>query len=138
MLDRYVNARIHKSLLVLWGAVGLVLLIACANLSGLLLARTAARSKEIAVRLAIGADRTRITRMFVAQGAVVLAAGLLLGLGGAIALGRILRSQLFGVQPADPVVLAGMTLAFALCGLAAIAWPSRAAGLVDSVAALKD
>ena len=96
------------------------------------------REREIAVRLAIGADRTRITRMFVAQGAVVLAAGLLLGLGGAIALGRILRSQLFGVQPADPVVLAGMTLAFALCGLAAIAWPSRAAGLVDSVAALKD
>jgi hypothetical protein len=96
------------------------------------------REREIAVRLAIGADRQRITRMFVGQGAAVLAAGLVLGLGGALALGRVLRSQLFGIEPADPVVLVSMTIAFAACGLLAIAWPARAAASLDSASALKD
>ena len=96
------------------------------------------REREIAVRLAMGADGRRITRMFLGQGAVVLAAGLMLGIGGALGLGRILRAQLFGVQPADPAVLLGMTIAFALCGLAAIAWPARAAAAVDSATALKE
>jgi ABC-type antimicrobial peptide transport system permease subunit len=96
------------------------------------------REREIAVRLAMGADRKRITRMFLGQGALVLAAGLVLGIGGALALGRVLRAQLFGVQPADPGVLAGMTIAFAACGLVAIAWPARAAASLDSATALKE
>ncbi len=96
------------------------------------------REREIAVRLAMGADRRTITRMFVEQGALVLSAGLILGIGGALALGRVLRAQLFGVASADPVLLAGMTLAFAVCGLVAIAWPARAAASLESAAALKD
>ena len=86
------------------------------------------REREIAVRIAMGADGRRITRMFLGQGAMVLAAGLILGIVGALALGRMLRAQLFGVQPADPAVLPGMTIAFALCGLAAIAWPAQGGG----------
>ena len=54
------------------------------------------REREIAVRLAIGADPARITRLFVRQGAVILLAGLALGVAGAIAAGRALESQLFG------------------------------------------
>ncbi len=96
------------------------------------------REREIAVRLAIGADRRTITRMFIGQGALVLGTGLVLGILGALALGRVLGTQLFGVEPADPVVLAGMTAAFALCGLAAVAWPARVAALLDPAAALKD
>jgi putative ABC transport system permease protein len=96
------------------------------------------REREIAVRLAIGADRRQITRLFVRQGAVVLSIGLVIGLGGALALGRVLRAQLFGVEPTDPVVLAAMTVAFALCGLAAISVPARAAASLDSAAALKE
>jgi putative ABC transport system permease protein len=96
------------------------------------------REREIAVRLAMGADRRRITRMFVGQGALVLGAGLVLGIAGALALGRVLRAQLFGIEPADPAVLAGMTVAFALCGLVAIAWPARAAASLDSANALKE
>jgi predicted permease len=96
------------------------------------------REREIAVRLAIGADRDGITRMFVGEGVKVLGAGLLLGLGGAVALGRVLQSQLFGVEPADPIVLAGMTVAFAICGIIAVAWPARSGASVDSVIALKE
>jgi predicted permease len=96
------------------------------------------REREIAVRLAMGADRRLITRMFLAQGSVVLIVGLVLGVAGAVGLGRVLQAQLFGVEPADPTVIAGMTAAFALCGLIAIAWPARTAASLDPANALKE
>jgi hypothetical protein len=60
------------------------------------------REREIAMRLAIGANRRMITRMFVRQGGLVRSAGLVLGICGALGLGRVLREQLFGVAPVDP------------------------------------
>jgi predicted permease len=96
------------------------------------------REREIAVRLAIGADRGAITRMFVRQGAVVLSAGLAIGVAGAVALGRLLRAQLFDVRPEDPALIALTTVAFAVCGLLAVAWPARAAAGTDPAAALKE
>jgi ABC-type antimicrobial peptide transport system permease subunit len=95
------------------------------------------REREIAVRLAMGADGGTITRMFVKQGAIVLTAGLIVGVAGAVALGRVLRAQLFGVQAVDPSVIATMVLTFAICGLLAVAWPARAAASTDPASALK-
>ena len=89
------------------------------------------REREIAIRLAIGADRGIITRLFLQQGASVLAVGLMMGVGGALLLGRLLETQLFGVRAADPVAIALVAVSFAVCGLAAIAWPARAAASVD-------
>lgn len=96
------------------------------------------REREIALRIAIGADRRAITRLFLRQGSSVLAAGLLLGVGGAIGLGRLLQSQLFGVRAADPVVIGAATVAFAACGLLAVAWPARQAAQTDPAAALRE
>jgi predicted permease len=95
------------------------------------------REREIAVRMAIGAGRAQITRLFVRQGAVVLAAGLTLGTIGALAAGRLLESQLFGVTARDPLALAGVVGAFGLAGLLAIWWPARRAAATDPAIALR-
>jgi predicted permease len=84
-LKDFVSGSLRRSLIVLWGAVGLILLIVCVNLSNLLLARAAARSKEFAMRSALGAARSRIVRQLLTESLVLSAAGAILGLGLAFA-----------------------------------------------------
>ncbi|MDR3741797.1 MAG: ABC transporter permease [Terracidiphilus sp.] len=79
-LKDYVTGRLHRSLVVLWAAVGMILLIACVNLSNLLLARAAARSKEFAMRGALGASRTRILRQLLTESLVLSCTGAVFGL----------------------------------------------------------
>lgn len=85
-LKDYVTGKLRRSLLVLWCAVGAILLIAGVNLSNLLLGRAAARAKEFAVRGAIGASRGRIVRQLLMESLVLSGGGAILGLGLALAL----------------------------------------------------
>ena len=80
-LKDYVSGRLRRALVVLWCAVGMILLIACVNLSNLLLARAAARSKEFAMRGALGASRARIVGQLLTESLILSGAGALMGLG---------------------------------------------------------
>jgi predicted permease len=92
-LKEYVSGKLRRSLIVLWCAVGLILLIVCVNLSNLLLARAAARSKEFAMRRALGAGRARLVRQLLTESLVLAGAGAVLGLGLAFAILSYLAHQ---------------------------------------------
>ncbi len=79
-LKQYVSGKLRRSLIVLWSAVGMILLIACVNLSNLLLARAGARSKEWAMRGALGASRARIIRQLLTESLMLSISGAILGL----------------------------------------------------------
>jgi predicted permease len=79
-LKEYISGKMRRSLIVLWCAVGLILLIVCVNLSNLLLARAATRRKEFALRVSLGAGRGRLIRQLLTESLVLSGAGALLGL----------------------------------------------------------
>jgi predicted permease len=92
-LKDYVTGKLHRSLIALWFAVGTILLIAGVNLSNLLLARSAARAKEFAMRGALGASRGRIVRQLLMESLVLSGGGALIGLGLALGVIRWLAHQ---------------------------------------------
>ena len=114
-LKHYVTGKLRRSLFVLWGAVGLILLIVCVNLSNLLLARLASRSKEFAMRSALGAGRTRLIRQLLTESLVLSAFGAILGVATAIAVTFYLAHQGSIVLPLlNTVRVDGAALAWTL------------------------
>ena len=93
LLKEHVSGKLRRSLIMLWCAVGMILLIVCVNLSNLLLARAVTRSKEIAVRSALGAGRIRLIAQLLTESFVLSAAGAILGLGLAYGITSFLAHQ---------------------------------------------
>ncbi len=114
-LAEHLNGSVRKPLLILWGAVSLVLLLICANVAGLQLARSSARSGELALRAALGAGRARLARLIVGESLLVALAGGGVGVLCAYWLIESLRAApALGLPSPDAVQLNGAVLAFGL------------------------
>ena len=116
---------------------GLSLLLACIGLYGLLSYEVARRTREIGVRMAMGARPSDVLRFIVGQGIALSAAGAILGILGALGVTRYLASLLYGVRPFDPLTFLAVALLLALVALAACYIPARRASRVDPMVALR-
>lgn len=123
------------SLTWLFGAVGLVL--AAVGLYGVTAYGVQQRTSEIGVRMALGASRGSVVAMVLRGAFAQVGIGLALGIPAAIGAGHLLASQLFGVRPWDPLMLAWATLLLGLAALIAAVIPARRALQVDPMTALR-
>ena len=112
-------------------------LLSVLGIYGVIAFSVAMREQEIAVRMALGCQRSRLILLILSSGAKLAAVGCGLGLLGAVAASRLLRSFLFEVSPFDPSVLALSAIAMLLLALAASALPARRASSTDSMLALR-
>jgi putative ABC transport system permease protein len=136
------NAR--RSLLVLWVAVLAVLLIACANVAGLLLARAVGRQKEVAIRSALGGSRARLMQQFLAESVLLATLGGILGVALSYSAGRFVVAASQGAVPRlsglqmDGRVLAFTAIACVLTGIAFGLAPALSALRIDLNSSLKE
>jgi predicted permease len=117
---------------------GLALVLACIGVYGVLAYAVAQRTREIGVRMALGARPLDVTRMIVTRGLQLGVLGLAAGIGLAFVLGRLLESLLYGVKPVAPAVYAVTAAALLLIALLACVIPAQRAARVDPVVALRD
>jgi putative ABC transport system permease protein len=133
------QSRQPRFLAVLLGAFGAItVVIALVGLYSVLTFTVATRRREIAVRVAIGASRRQIWQGIAREGVVLIAGGLLAGVGVSLVLARGIASQLFGVTPFDPAAYAGAAILFGSVSMLAIYAPAMRAARLDAAEALKN
>lgn len=120
------------------GVAGVMsLLLSAAGLFSLLSFVVSERTREVGLRMALGASQRAVLGMVLGKGLTLMAIGLAIGVTGAAALGRLLSEMVFGTEAVDPWVLGGGSLVLLAVGLAACYWPARRATLVDPMVALR-
>jgi predicted permease len=129
------DPRFRVLLLGSFGTLGLVL--AAVGIYGVISCSVSQRTREIGVRMAMGAQRPDILRLVVGHELLFSLAGIGIGAAGALALTRVLRTLLFEITPTDPLTFAGVTITFVLVALAASYVPARRAMRVDPMVALR-
>lgn len=120
----------------LFGVLGLML--AAVGLYGVLAYMVEQRTSEIGLRMALGADRTRVTQLVLRGAFAQIGIGLAIGIPAAIGAGKLMNNQLFGVKPWDPIMLALAALMLGLAALLASAIPARRAAGVEPMVALRN
>src|SRR5208282_3432177 len=113
------------------------LLLATAGVFGVMAYSVSRRTREIGVRVALGAARSDVLRMVLGQGLRTIFIGMAIGIAGSLALTRTVESLLFGVTPTDPLTFAGVTLLLIAAAMLACYIPARRATRVDPMVALR-
>jgi putative ABC transport system permease protein len=127
--------RFHALLLSLFG--GLALVLAAVGIFGVISYSVSCRTRELGIRMALGASPGTVRRMVLLEGLRIAASGVAIGLVAALALTRFLKGQLFGIGATDPYTFAGAAIVLPIVALAACYLPARRAMRVDPLVALR-
>jgi len=129
--------RTSFALVMLAIAGAMALLLGVAGIYGVIAYSVAQRTREIGIRIALGAQNREVTGMFVRQGAMLAAIGIVFGIAAAVALTRLMSSLLFGVKPYDPVTYIGVSFGLVMAAVLASYGPASRATSIDPVEALR-
>jgi putative ABC transport system permease protein len=135
MYDSISAARLRTQLLTGFAVVALVL--AVVGLYGMLAYSVMQRSREMGIRIALGAQAGAVFGLVLRKGVMLVVIGIVLGVAGAMATTKLLSAQLFNDAPNDPTVFGGVAMALALAGVAACVVPARRATKADPISALR-
>jgi putative ABC transport system permease protein len=128
----------HRTSMLLANAFGgVALFLASLGIYGVLAYLVAQRTREIGIRVALGSTSAGILRLVLREAFELVAIGLILGVAGAASLQRAVASEIYGVRPLDPLVLASVMALLAIVALAACSVPARRAIRVDPIVALR-
>ena len=131
------TAQRRFTMLVLGVFAAIALVLAMVGVHGVLSYTVAQRTREIGIRMALGADRESVRGLVLGQGVRLVLVGLGIGVAGALATARLLSTLLYGVSPSDPATLGAVALGLGAVALVASWMPARRAARVDPVAALR-
>jgi putative ABC transport system permease protein len=120
------------------GFAGMAALVAMLGIYGVTAYAVQQREREVAIRMALGAGRSAVVQLFLRENALVVSAGVMLGIAGGLAVGRVLEHRMFGVEPFDLPVLAATATLMAAASMAAAWAPARRASRKDPAVALKE
>jgi len=133
--DQVRNMRIYMLLLGIFGAAAVIL--AATGIYGVMAYSVAERTRDIGIRMALGARSSDVLKMIFSQVGRLIGVGMAIGVAGAVALTGLIKSALYGITATDPVTYAGVSLLLVLVALIACAIPTRRAVRVDPTIALR-
>jgi len=139
-MDEIVSVSVSRQRFNMWVMSifgGCALLLAAIGIYGLMAYSVEQRTQEIGIRLALGAQTAQVRKMVVSQGMMLAIIGVVIGLGAAFGLARLMTAFLFGVTPRDPAVFVGVPLLLAVVAFVAVWLPARRASQVDPIVALR-
>jgi putative ABC transport system permease protein len=140
-MDDFVTESLSQqrfNMLLLGAFAALALLLAAIGIYSVLSYNVRRRVREIGIRMALGAQLGDVLKMIVTQGMKATTIGLGIGLMGALALGRLVASLIYGVHPTDPITFGAVSLLLASVGLLASVVPAYRAVRIDPLVALRD